>query len=35
MPSIWENFNHKFELFQSLFFAFFFLAKPWAGDESE
>ena len=27
MPSIWANFNHMFEVFQGLFFAFFFIAK--------
>ena len=33
MPTIWANFNHMLEVFQGLFFAFFYMAKKWAEDE--
>ena len=31
MPSIWENFDHVFEVFQGLFFAFLLLRKDALG----
>ena len=33
MPTIWENLNHVFEVFQDLFFAFLLWRKDGSGDE--
>ena len=35
MPSIWANFDHVFEVFQGIFFAFLLSRKDGAGNEVE
>ena len=35
MPSIWANFDHVFEVFQGLFFAFLLSRKDGSGNEVE